>query len=316
VYYYPETAYWCTFDIDIPLFLPVYLYNRWKDTVLIAEAGADGQVDFTSGHEWGFWMQDWALARFDWDHTLDWTDALVEMAEPFGPAGGELGQLLTDLIAYQHDTLVDRGLIAYIAGEDTPDELGWLVGVLTHPKPVTFKELYQMDSEQLLGFENQILPYIDEMAQKYEDWALQLEALRPETPEEALPWLEELIDSVWINAYRSRHTYELYAGVVQIRGAELAVPGYTEDSGYIHFAEAISTKWLAANLIRAREAEYRYPWEWSSGWDEPGNVTSYPFRYMWTVHHVYFYTRREVQAMERNFDPFLHNIHNLLQEIF
>ncbi|MDP8256527.1 MAG: hypothetical protein P9M14_12325 [Candidatus Alcyoniella australis] len=317
VYYYPETAYWCTFDIDVPLFMPLYLYTRWKDTVLIAGAKIDGQVVFTTGHEWGYWLQDWALARFSWDASLDWTDPLVDLGQIFGTqAGVEVGQVLTELISYQQSTLIDRGLIPYIAAEDALDELGWLVGILTHPKPITFQELYNADRTQLAGFEQQILPALIEMALSYEAWTERLVQLRTQVPEQTLPWLEELIDSVRINALRCAHSYRLYAGVCQMRGAELGLADHSADQAYVHFAEARDDiKWQAAGVVRKREAAYRYPFEWSSGWDEPGNVTSYPFRYIWTVHHVIFYTRREAQAIERNFDPLYMNFHSLLQEI-
>jgi hypothetical protein len=94
VIYHPETAYWVSFDNSVPLvrslspppsiltaaipliqqnfcacsihlfqFLaPIYAYNRVWDLQLIASREnasyhIDGQVDFDSGWEWGYWLQ-------------------------------------------------------------------------------------------------------------------------------------------------------------------------------------------------------------------------------------------------------------------
>ena len=37
-------------------------------------------------------------------------------------------------------------------------------------------------------------------------------------------------------------------------------------------------------------------------------MTSYDYRYLWTVAHAYFYLRAEKQAIEKDFNPFLDNL--------
>lgn len=63
VVYHPETAYWINFDISVPLFLPIYALNRVSDLRYIHQgetvlkASIDGQMNFDSGWEWGYWLQ-------------------------------------------------------------------------------------------------------------------------------------------------------------------------------------------------------------------------------------------------------------------
>ena len=72
------------YDIDVPLFLPLYANRRARDLRLLAarELASSsssssalapapvrfaGQVDFSSGWEWGYWVQDVAVAEAAWD---------------------------------------------------------------------------------------------------------------------------------------------------------------------------------------------------------------------------------------------------------
>ena len=94
VVYYPETAYWCNYDIVVPLFLaPLYALSRIHDLQLIdavtreASSGAsgekaqkaqeaqqapprrlDGQVLFESGWQWGYWLQNAVAQDSQWQH--------------------------------------------------------------------------------------------------------------------------------------------------------------------------------------------------------------------------------------------------------
>src|SRR5207248_791260 len=64
VVWHPETAYWITYDIDVPLFLPAYAERRVADLRTLANderatgRRMDGQMIFSSGWEWGYWLND------------------------------------------------------------------------------------------------------------------------------------------------------------------------------------------------------------------------------------------------------------------
>jgi hypothetical protein len=72
VMFYPETAYWVNVDVDVPLFLPVYGQRRQHDLRRLARREAledfkiDGQMNFDSGWEWGYWLSDVITARQVW----------------------------------------------------------------------------------------------------------------------------------------------------------------------------------------------------------------------------------------------------------
>ena len=69
VSYYGETAYWVNVDIDVPLLLPLTPQRRLRDLRKIARREKaegfrmQGQINFDSGWEWGYWMNDVVTAR-------------------------------------------------------------------------------------------------------------------------------------------------------------------------------------------------------------------------------------------------------------
>jgi hypothetical protein len=73
VMYYGETAYWVSVDVDVPLFLPLYGQRRLRDLYKIAvreqteNFHMDGQMNFDSGWEWGYWLGDVVTARASWN---------------------------------------------------------------------------------------------------------------------------------------------------------------------------------------------------------------------------------------------------------
>ena len=73
VVFYGETSYWVNVDIDVPLFLPLYGQRRLHDLRRIAfkerQSGnrIDGQMNFDSGWEWGYWISNLVTARASWN---------------------------------------------------------------------------------------------------------------------------------------------------------------------------------------------------------------------------------------------------------
>ena len=76
VLFYGETAYWVNVDVDVPLFLPIYAQRRLHDLRRIAGREIregfriQGQMNFDSGWEWGYWVNDVVTARASWDPLL------------------------------------------------------------------------------------------------------------------------------------------------------------------------------------------------------------------------------------------------------
>lgn len=67
--YHGETAYWVNYDIDLPLFLPYYAQARMHDLRKLERAEMTqgvrfmGQMNFESGWEWSYWLQNSITAR-------------------------------------------------------------------------------------------------------------------------------------------------------------------------------------------------------------------------------------------------------------
>ncbi|HPQ70932.1 MAG TPA: hypothetical protein PKW95_17535 [bacterium] len=306
MYYYPETAYWCSFDIDVPLFLPVYLFNRWKDIELLADKGLDGHVTFTSGHEWNYWLNDWVVARATWDSTLDWQDIIGDYANIFGDASPTIMAMVRELTLHQEDMLIGFELASYLASADTWDEIGYLVGATTHPEPMTFAKLYDQPGWIVREFEESTLAALELMADVYADFYARVEAVREQVPDNALPWYEELVDSFHVNAVRAAHVYELYAGVCARRLQETGDDPDGEEAAQEHFALAKEITEEYLGVMRRREANYRYPLFLSSGWRR--SLTSYDYRYLWQASTGYWYHREERQAIEKKLSPLLDNL--------
>ena len=106
-WYFPETSYYVGLDIDVPLFLPVYLYERARDMEILSQAAVSGQVVFTTGQEMGYWLLDWTIAL--------WTDASI----PVDPLAGmvllgEDRQVWQRLMDWEKKFLLDQELISTV----------------------------------------------------------------------------------------------------------------------------------------------------------------------------------------------------------
>ncbi len=306
VYYYPETAYWVSFDIDVPLFLPVYILNRWRDIRLLADENIDGHVTFTSGHEWGYWLSDWAVARMTFNAAADLAEVLGEFTGIFGNDAEPMTNALLDLIALEEHALIDQEMVSYLTGQDAFDEIGYLLGSSTQPKPVMFAEIDTMDAAALAEFETGTLADLGALAARFDVIADDVESLGPGMSDEARAWFVEMRDAFRVNALRATHSYALYAGATARRRAEMGLDPGGDDVSRRHFDAALGTTDEFLDLMRRREAHYRYPLAMSSSWER--SLTSYDFRYLWQASTAYWYRRAEKQAIDREFSPFLMNV--------
>jgi hypothetical protein len=306
VYYYPETAYWCSFDIDVPLFLPLYAFKRWQDIDLLADKGLNGHVTFSSGHEWTYWLNDWVIHRSTWDSSVDWTDHFAAFTRVFGEAAPTIQNALKTLVRNQDDTLIGEELASYLASQDTWDELGFLFDTTTHPRPVQFKELDDYDAEQVLEFRERIVASLGEIDALYTELLGSVRAVGDRVPPAAKSWYDEIVDSLQVNQHRASHVYHLWEGVSARRLGELGVWTDGEAIAEEHFTAAKAVTAAYFGTMRQREAHYRYPLRYSSGWGR--SVTSYDFRYLWQASTGYWYAREELQAIEKESSPFLMNV--------
>ncbi len=96
VMFFGESAYWIGYDVDVPLFLPLYANRRLHDYRYLAAKEAEARVTlegmtlFDSGWEWGYWLNDVVAARGMWDPLLDMTEdeAFRHLIRPMAMALG------------------------------------------------------------------------------------------------------------------------------------------------------------------------------------------------------------------------------------
>ncbi|MEZ4466113.1 MAG: hypothetical protein R3F43_17090 [bacterium] len=95
--YFPEAAWWLTFDIAVPLYLPITIEARSRDLKLIApmlDGKLTGHRVFGTGHEWGYWQNEYCSYRMAADLDYDWHACLADITTPLGPAAAEVQAIL------------------------------------------------------------------------------------------------------------------------------------------------------------------------------------------------------------------------------
>lgn len=341
VIWHPETAYWVSFDVDVPLFLPLYAERRQSDLRLLAgDEGAgrmgrgsnaggrmDGQSVFSSGWEWGYWLNDVVAARAAWDPLVDepspraaFVRALRPLERALGDAGPATARLLADVAEIERaqliegrvdgaapDDVVRRNGQAYLQGSEAFDDLMDAANDLlpvqapeTQPVKLGLVEMLNPLHEPP-AYTAEIDPLLDEMEQSLTAAADTLDALRAMVPPGALDLFDDLADSLRITALRARQVHGLY---------DYADGFWTssEAERLPRLEDARQALDEAAAIVAAREARYRVPADRISSWGE--NPTAYEFRYLWTVRSLYYWWRDEVKAVKSPASPCVHNIMN------
>lgn len=297
VVWYPETAYWVSFDVDVPLFLPVYAERRVHDLRLMASEGValDGQMLFSSGWEWGYWLNDVVAARAAWDprdDALSDADAFADiLREVFVGSTDALVNALVGVAAHQHALLilgqhggaapasvVRRNGQAYLQGFEAFDDVADLASDLG-----VFSRLRtQPDKLGLVELRNPFhaAPMVDDiddllraMERTFAMDAAALESLAASDARAA-----DLGVAMRMTALRSEQVHSLYS--------------FADGRGRVHLANA--RRALDRALVLARGYTYRADAERLAGWGP--NPTAYRFGYLWTARTLYYWFRDEAKA--------------------
>ncbi len=344
VLWHPETAYWVSFDVDVPLFLPIYAERRLHDLRLLgadeeakkmgrgAHAGKhmDGQSTFSSGWEWGYWLNDVVTARAAWNPHLEAkTDAealgivLDQALRPLGATAKPTRELIIATAKAEHDLLIlgkvngkspsvveRRNGQAYLQGVETWDDIqdvgasipGFEAAQMTQPdklglvemrtpNPLSSRPKYTGEIELLLAAMENDLAALDAK------WA----ALRKDVPEAARDLFDDLADAMHITWLRAKQVHGLY-DYVDMRNDLNPAPRLAR------LAAARAALDEATDVVKNREPRYRVPADRIAGWGE--NPTAYRFGYLWTVRSLFFFWRDEGKAVDAPSNPCYLNIIN------
>ncbi|MCA9660177.1 MAG: hypothetical protein KC486_17665, partial [Myxococcales bacterium] len=338
--WHPESAYWVSFDIDVPLFLPVYAHRRLHDLRLLAgdeEAGVlgldanagariDGQITFSSGWEWAYWIGEVVTARAAWDPKLEIADeeaalaaSLDPLVRPFGAAAEPTRALLMESMRRQKELLIDGRILgeppaeierrsgqAYMQGFEAWDDISELATglpgdfTMTQPERLGLVEMRNPFHDPP-GYSKEVGPLLAEMAEDFTAHAEGFAALRDQVPAEALPLFDDIAASAELLGLRA----------VQLHGLYDYVDGYfdkPEEWRLMRLNAARDALDLAMEIVAEREEHYRVPADRIAGWRD--NPTAYPFTGLWTVRTLYYWWRDEGKAVEIPISPCYLNIIN------
>ncbi|HET6515690.1 MAG TPA: hypothetical protein VFG09_11070 [Thermodesulfovibrionales bacterium] len=310
-WYWPESAYWVSFDNSVPLLLLLYLDSRLSDMATMEKAGIVNHLTFSSGWEWGYWLIDWSIARWAWRHIRDGKEAVTEplaMVHDLFP-DGRLYRLWREALALQNRYLKKENLLPFLAALDPSAELPWPFNKPFQPRPpFSYRWLLKgaSDAEAMAVLEG-LVALLEEYAEKMN--AVVGEMRQLSTGNHSAPrgvsqgadfLLDELIRGVEMTALRARHRALTIRALIAKRKA--ANDELTQDL----LGEAGSIREQALSLVQAQERSYRYPLELIAR--RRSGFTAYNFGYLYPAGNLFFWYREEQQVKNERFDGLYMNI--------
>lgn len=286
VAYQPESAYWVAFDNSVPTYLPLYLRSRHVDVAqLRAAAGTPlrQHVLFTSGWEWGYWQNDYATLRLNYELPGDWRALTTQMFAPWGASGQALSDSINALADVQHDALLENRLAAYLAGRDSVIDVGAKVGKIAAPDRVAFSALASMSEAERTDFETRVVAPLEALAQA-------TEAQRAAAAQASLAGAErfqaEVVDGMEITARRATFVAAAYrAALAGARGQPTA-----------SFLATMEQELTAAQAIVARRHADLHSPRGAQLFTEGPNATAYAAGYLIEAHTLCYWRRERWQV--------------------
>jgi hypothetical protein len=324
LWYFPESAYWITFDNSLPLLLLPYLQGRVQDIDSMARIGCTGHVTFTSGWEWGYWLVDWTIARASWAYSLDGQPTAMHPTERVQHLFGrqDVTDHLTELTRLQMQYLVDHELMRYMTATTVTDEMGSL-STPYEPQPDWkwgwLERLAPPDT--LLAVWNR-MDTLQSFADQHTERLHLLSKLNLGDARDTA--LFELTDALWVTNLRAMHRatmvryLTLKSSLRYSLGGQLL--GLIDDSTRSLPAKArrqlvakqtqaaMDSAWTRAQEYRATaqarvplmELRYRYPADFLAA--RRPSVTSYQHGYLVWTRDLHFWQREEQQYRRGRYD--------------
>ncbi|MEC4685018.1 MAG: hypothetical protein VST71_04700 [Nitrospirota bacterium] len=310
VWYWPESAYWVTFDNSVPLFLLPYLDARWSDMVTMKRIGVDNHLTFSSGWEWGYWLTDWSIARWSWKYT---EDGIVKKTHPLSILWDifpdhDLQQSWKEALQLQKYYLKQLGLISFLAALDPSAEFPRPFNKPFQPRPpfaykwLLVKASYAETARVLNGPVNSLNEYARKMNLITDKIEIQTSSFIKRT-RDASPELKviagELTRGLKVTALRARHKALLLKTLIAMRKGDKNNKNLPNKAGYL-LKEAEAVRLRAQKLVLKQEQIYRYPVGLIAR--QRKSFTAYEFGYLYPVSNLYFWKREEDQIKHRRFD--------------
>lgn len=305
-WYYPESAYWITFDNSVPMLLLPYLDARWRDIQTVEQMGIPGHVTFSSGWEWGYWMVDWSIARWSWSFTENGREKAqgpLDVAEDLWNQSGA-ARKFGDMLHHQKRELLEKNLLRWLCPSTIPDEFGGKVGKQFQPRPSIALESIYKDApanwqDSLAIASRELKNFGRQQVQQAADFL----NLSPKDGLEGQLALE-VSRALKVTGMYALHQSAWYAALSEVvYGQREAAPA---------LEECVALREFAQPLVTEMEAQYRYPVEWLGR--PRKSYTAYQYGYLYPVSELHFWKRREEQLRQGKFGkPFFMNIFDPLR---
>ncbi len=281
-WYYPESAYWITFDNSVPMFLLPYLSARFNDIKTCEEIGVFNHVTFTSGWEWGYWLFDWSIARWSWkrSHT-GWSvqEPLVHLL------GVEKSRTLITQLEIQEYYLKEMELMRYLCPFTITDEIPRSIRKTFQPRPDwDYKDLTNASTELQNEIMGDVIPKLNEFAD---------ESLNKMRSYYELKMFNEFLDGITITALRAQHKAKTLEALLTYNYKD----GNAKKVQLLNEAERIRMQ--AQHIVSNREKDYRYDLKYIARPHQ--SFTAYHYGYLYFVSDLHFWKREEEQARQKKF---------------
>jgi hypothetical protein len=287
-WYYPESAYWITFDISVPMLHTTYLKARLEDILYCHKEKIDGHLTFSSGWEWGYWLIDWSIANWSWETTINGS---VQSVYPEQYAdkmfkSPQQRSAFKNINYFQEKMIKADNLIQFMVAHTVTDELPGKFRLPLHPRPEWRYEWLRNEAEK--SFADSIF-YI--VAPQLDSFSATVIPLLLNHEKDSV-WME-INDALYITALRANHRAAVlrFLALKRMEQLKQGIPGKKSED---YLAEAKSIRMKALEVVRRREAYYRYPViEMTTQHVEH---TAYHFGYLFPTHDLHFWEREEGQA--------------------
>ncbi|MEQ1569177.1 MAG: hypothetical protein ABMA64_26310 [Myxococcota bacterium] len=281
--YHPESAYWVAFDVSVPTYLPLYVRSRFVDLDQVAEhvaqtggAPLQDHVLFSSGWEWGYWLNDVTTLRMAHHRPEQWGDAIREVYSGWGDPGQALASATIALAELQHDALMGQRLAAYLAGRDAVIDLGDdVLDIHSQPDRPQLDEVGALSADARAALA-QVVVDLDAMADATDALYDEIEPLGVDDPV-----FDEARDGFAIDALRARFVARIYAGALSGDPTELAA------------ADGLRAE--AAEVVARRHARLWWPGGERILQMEDANATLYQSGYLSKADTLCFWDRERTQ---------------------
>lgn len=246
VWFWPETAFACGFDNDVPQYFPCYITCRWRDAKLVSDT-AVAHITFSTSIEWMYWLNDYAVARFGWnpdEYTVD--KVIADFTDILGKSAGKAAkEVLLDLAKSNEYYLMD------LAGKKNCNLMNLLnESAMYH----VLDSLPGKSDEFLISWRANNLAPLRELTACYKSACDSLKAAAPKVNPAARPLFDEFSDTIEMTYLRFERQSNVFDEMIKLALAEDSGNAAKPDMSRITDIQN-----RAGKIITERESHYRYP---------------------------------------------------------